>query len=635
MSRPISPLPLQQANFTLRPARRAGRAPMQPLWQLAMGVVLLLMLMVAPGCGGGSGSSVEALADPQDSGSETGELIVTLTDAEGDFLTYTVDVLSLSLTRDNGDVVQALPLSTSVDFAELTEVTEFLTVATVPAGIYTSASIELDFTNHDIMVQDDSGAAVAVQAVDSQGQPLGVVDMRLQLTTSDVIRIARGIPAAFSLDFDLEASNEIMLEETPPVVVVDPLLLATPELEADRQHRVRGVLAAVDVQAQEVLLNVRPFRHRTGQFGEFTLHVNDNTEYDVDGTGYVGDAGLEALAILPTAAPVVALGAVNGSGMMADTVVAGSSVPWTDADVVLGVVAARSGDVLTVKGAQVEFADGRRVFRGTFTVNLTADTSVSAPGLDLPGIQSISVGQRITAWGEFSSDSELQAGRVRMHMNQLSAEVVQSTPLAVDLFALNGRRPAVYNFAGTGVSAADDADPAFYEIDTQNLNSPAAGELVRVRGLVNAFGAAPADFLARTIIEVNTDMRAAVLKVGWQQGTVEPFVSISPERIDVDLEDARKALHVRGVPRAFIDELTQVALLAPADGMGVYAVKVRGAGEVHVYRGFADLVDELISQLDAGRLLHRITSQGKYNVGSQELTTGRAGFVFALAEDQQ
>ena len=134
---------------------------------------------------------------------------------------------------------------------------------------------------------------------------------------------------------------------------------------------------------------------------------------------------------------------------------------------------------------------------------------------------------------------------------------------------------------------------------------------------------------------VQTDARAAFLKIGWEEGSSAPFNSIVAEAIDVDLTEARRALMVRGVPRAFIDEMENIFLLAPAEGQGVYAVQVRGAGEVHMYRQFSDLVDELVAQLDQGRLLHRISVQGAYNVSSNELTAKRAGFVFSANEDAQ
>lgn len=345
---------------------------------------------------------------------------------------------------------------------------------------------------------------------------------------------------------------------------------------------------------------MRPFRHRTSNFGEFRLNVNDNTQYDVDGLGYIGAEGLQAIADLGANSPLVASGNIAQAEMSAEIVVAGSSVPWSDADVVKGVVTARSDDVLTVGGVRIEFADGREVFRGTFTVNLNEDTHVSVPGqvnADF-SIQSVSVGQRVIAWGEFIDDEFINAERITLRMNQLTAEVVQLEPLAVELFFLNGRRPGVFNFAGTGATTEVDADPDFYEIDAALL--PLAlvdqGHLVRIRGLVNRFGSAPDDFLARTVIDVQTDSRAAALKVAWQEGSATPFSSIGGSRIDVDLEEARQALLVRGVPRDFLDELISIALIAPQSGLGVYAIKLRGAGEMHIYRNFDDLVDALVEQ---------------------------------------
>ena len=154
------------------------------------------------------------------------------------------------------------------------------------------------------------------------------------------------------------------------------------------------------------------------------------------------------------------------------------------------------------------------------------------------------------------------------------------------------------------------------------------GDLVRARGLVNGFGMAPADFNARTVVDVDIDSRAALLHLGWMEPTATALTSIAPERIDVDLADARVALKLRGVPQAFIDELQDLALVAPETGRGIYALRVRGVPELHLFRSFADLVDEILEQLAAGNLLHRITAQGQYNVDLEELTVRRAGFVF-------
>ena len=591
------------------------------------------------GCGSSSGSSPAVVDDP-DPVAQEGDILIAITDAEGDFVRYGVDVVSLTLERANGDRVETLPLSTRIDFTELTEVTEFLTIATVPAGNYEAAILTLDYQGAEIVVQDENGDELMATAFDEKGQELTVFDLRLNLTTSDVIRVAPGVPAAFSVDFDLDASNTIDLSTSPPQVTVEPFLLATPELETDREHRVRGALAGVDEAAAEITLRVRPSRHRNGDFGRFTLQVNDDTQYEVDGEGYTGADGLAAVAALPVNAPVVANGSISGRSMMADVVVAGSSVPWTDGDVVKGVVAARSGDELTVRGTRVEYRDGVEIFRGEGTVILGAGTTVTAPGVDNAdlSIDSVSVGQRIVAFGELVDDRTIDAtdGRVAMRMNQLTAAVVTPQPLAVDLYYLNGRRPDVFDFAGTGIDPSLDADPDNYEIDSGALDTSVfeAGKLIRVRGLVNDFGAAPDDFVARTIIDVATEDRPGSLTIGWSEGTQMPFFDLTTTQIDVDLSTARSFLKVRGVPRDITNPLQSAMLAAPADDSGLYAVHVRGSGELHLYRSFAELTNELDEQLDAGASLHRITAHVAYNPDSTEFTTRRASFVFRAAGDE-
>ncbi len=603
-------------------------------WSVFLATILFSLILFTQGCGGG-GSSVPQ-PDPVTPVGE-GQISIVFTDAEEDFVTYAVDVTSLLLEKSNGVTVETVPLSTRIDFTELTDVSEFLTIATVPEGVYESAVLTMDFTTADIVVQDADGNGVNADVVDEDGNPIGVFQVRLSLTTSDVIRISPNVPAAFSLDFDLDASNEIDLTTTPPVVTVQPFLLATPELDRDREHRVRGVLASVDEIDSTVTLKVRPFRHRDGDFGRFTFSVDEDTQYEVDGSGYTGSPGLSAMGMLAENTPVITQGQITDSGLLAKTVLAGSSVPWSNSDVIRGIVTARSGDVLILQGARVEFSDGRDVFRGSHSVIVGENTTVSALGVDTAdlNLDSISVGQRVIVFGEVLDDETFDAseGRVRMAVNQLTAQVVEADPLAVDLFYLNGRRPQLFDFSGTGVTASEDADPDYYQIDTSTLGLGGIenGDLVRVYGLINDFGMAAPDYNARTVVDVETDARAASLHVGWEGGAAMPFTTLSSDRIDLDLSEARVVLKLRGVSIDINNPIEMLALVAPGpDSRSVYAVKVRGTDEIRLFRSFADLVDELNDQLDAGNWLHRIGAHGGYNSTTGELTTGRASFEFGV-----
>ena len=105
---------------------------------------------------------------------ECGTLMLGLTDADGDFDSYTVDVVVASkLEKANGAVFEALPARTRIDFTEYVDLTEFVLAATVQPGVYVGGSITLDYTDAEVFVEvgDDSKEATVV---DASGAPLGL-----------------------------------------------------------------------------------------------------------------------------------------------------------------------------------------------------------------------------------------------------------------------------------------------------------------------------------------------------------------------------------------------------------------------------------------------------------------------------
>ena len=111
-----------------------------------------------------------------------------------------------------------------------------------------------------------------------------------------------------------------------------------------------------------------------------------------------------------------------------------------------------------------------RFLRGDIDVLIGPNTIVTRDGggRNLLRPIAISVGQRIHAFGQVTAtptvDSltlDATAGRVRMKLTHLSGSVVSANPgqVNLDLFAIDGRRPEIFDFTGTGASAATDADP--------------------------------------------------------------------------------------------------------------------------------------------------------------------------------
>src|SRR5579859_3989693 len=121
--------------------------------QLTQACVLALAMLLSA-CGGSISPSTSRATDctrPSTS-DQNGCAYINLADAPGDFLSYTVNVTALTLTRADGTVVNILPANTTVDFAQYSDLSEFLTLASMPQGTYTSGNITLDYTNADIEV---------------------------------------------------------------------------------------------------------------------------------------------------------------------------------------------------------------------------------------------------------------------------------------------------------------------------------------------------------------------------------------------------------------------------------------------------------------------------------------------------
>lgn len=626
--------PLMHGRATVKPygpKRGMGRQ----VFSILLAALVALGVAFASGCSGGGGGATPA----QSAGD--GELTIALTDAEGDFAAYSVDVTGLRLQRSNGDVVEALPLATRVNFAELVDLSELLTTATVPSGSYRSVVVSLDFTHAEIVIQNGADLIPVDRVVDAEGNDVGALNVTLLFGEGDAIAILPGIPAHLTLDFDLDASNEIVSTDPEAVVMVEPTLIASPAFDGAREHRVRGLLAGVDASGSTVTLTVRPFRERSGAFGRFTFATDGDTRYDIDEESFVGGDGLTALAShVGENFPLVAYAMVVDGRLLAQRVLAGSGLPSFDGDWVEGVVAARSGDTLSVRGAIVQPATGTARFRTTAQVLLGDATDVHSRFVDT-GIlskDSISVGQRVTVTGVLAGDVlDATAGKAFMHLNQLTGSVVQADPLAVDLIWLNGLRPDGFDFAGTGIASAvpgtNDADPHNYEIDTTGLSLATieAGDLVRVRGLVNDFGMAPPDFDALTVVDVALSDRAASLRVVWPDATDAPFVNLAADSLDLDLADARVLLHLAGVPLSLSNPVDAITLVPVADVPGRFALRTRGSMEIDLFHSFADWVEALSAHIDAGDRFARLDASGSYTSDGQVLTVRRAAFVLLPA----
>ncbi len=582
----------------------------------ALGLSALLCASLLSGCGGN--------ANDNNTNDDSGEIVIGLTDAEGDFLNYAVDVRSIKLTRADGTEVETLPLNSRIDFAQYVDMTEFITAATIPSGRYVQAKLMLDYSDADIQVEV-AGNPSAADIIDTDGNAVTTLEMAVRLEGRNSLIIAPGVPAHLTLDFDLDASHRVDTTTTPPVATVEPMLLADINLQDPKPHRLRGLLDDVDQTHNHIKLTIRPLLHRQGRFGHLKAHVDGDTMYEINGVSYQGDAGLATMSELPANTWTVVIGMPNRTSrdFLAREVYAGSSVPGADQDSVVGVVTARNGDQLSVDAGVVVTATGRVAFHQQITIDLAIDTPVSRQlSQGEFGKDDISVGQRIAAIGELNQTTMSSPRHIRMLINDIAGDVVSDngTELAIDLQDLNGRRSTVFDFSGTGSSATQDADPANYQVDTNTLSLAGVDpqDPVRVRGFVRPFGQAPADFEAQSVINI-ADVRAALF-VSWGTLNSAPFSSHSDNALVVDLTDTERH-HVKR--RRIVTDLTTLAaaptLQPETDGLGIFAI--RQTGSIQIYRQFDEFSQALAEALDGATSISRLHAQGYFDDSSATFTS--------------
>lgn len=601
-------------------------------------VLIFLSGFGLAGCGGGSGSS------------DGGEVVIGLTDAAGDFNSYTVDVTSVKLKKADGTLVETVPLATKVDFAQCADMTEFLTARTVPAGIYTEMSMTLDYTDADIQVEDNDGNSVqATSIVDEDGNTITTLTIEVVFPDRDRLVVAPGIPAHLTLDFDLASSNRVELTGEGPSVIVLPVLSAEINPKAPKPHRLRGLIDDVSVDEGTFTIIIRPFYHRLIhdkiRFGLMTVNTNEKTVYDIDGMSYAGKAGLEALSELDPLTGAVVMGdlvfADGTPHFEASEVRVGTSIPGRAMDTVTGNVIALNPDEnsVTIRGALF-------VKKGTsgiphITINsdilVTLDKNtvirreMSTEALTL---SDIGVGQRLTVFGSVTSEQNgvpkemdasgeyviIKYSTIKGSVKSVDPVSGTDTPLVIDLKSVDNRPVDVFDFTGTGIDPHDLCiDPGTLDISGIKTNG-----IVKIRGFFT-----PADttshFEAKTIVDV-TEARATLM-VTWKPASDTAFTTVDETGITLDLANVGKFHYIsRGWVVSSLEDLDAVPVIAPAEnGAGRFCILqpsgiFSGNAPVRFYNTYADFASALNAVLKDGGAVRQILARGRFDDASATMT---------------
>ncbi len=312
-------------------------------------VAILFTALMLTACGGATSTTAgqdpiqTAACNPADPATfdECGTILIGLTDADGDFLNYTVDIISLSLETADGRSVEVLPNRTRINFSDYVDLTELVSAATVPPATYVSGTISLDYVDAEVYVESGNSSKRAV-VTDLDGNPLTQTDLRIILSNRDQLTVVKRRAALLQLDFDLAASHVVDVAPNPATAASEAFIVAEVHPVDEKDIRVRGPLIAVNEDAMNYVVAIRPFHDRENDFGRMMVNVSNDTEFEVDGASFLGSDGLRALAVAGLGIPTIARGTLNIAEreFTADLVLAGSSVPGSDRDAIAGNVIA-------------------------------------------------------------------------------------------------------------------------------------------------------------------------------------------------------------------------------------------------------------------------------------------------------
>jgi hypothetical protein len=407
---------------------------------------------------------------------------------------------------------------------------------------------------------------------------------------------------------------------------------------------VRGQLASASTTANDFVLNVQPFHDQTKTTGQLTVGVTPTTTYQVNGTASVGATGLAAIAALPADTMVAAFGTLDKDTQTftATSVLAGTSLENPAKDQVSGTVIARSGNTLTLRRATLWHRDGDFDSENQdVTVTMGTATAVTEEGsMGTFTIADISVGQHIDAFGIASSTTasgsststatlDATAGSVRLDITSAWGVVTSlaTGSITVNLQSLDGLPVSAFNFAGTGT--AMDATAMAYVINTGSLSQTglAVSSPARVAGFVNAFGKAPPNFTAQTLVNFSAVPEALV--VDWTQlGSATAFMGLTATSTSLQLNlTGVDNLHFIQIGPETLD-LTKLATpptIVP-DAMAtneVFTIAHRMKFETDNFNTFADFVKALATDLTATTTVVGVAATGQYDSKANTFTANR------------
>jgi hypothetical protein len=558
------------------------------------------------------------------------------------FSNYLITIDAITLTRNDGAVVEPLSTPEIVDLAQVTDMAELVEAPAVPEGTYVSAQVTLDYTSASIWLNQYGGSVLATP-VDPSGDVMTTATVTITFDPAHPLVITNNVSNRVSLDIDLTAFNSV--DAKTATVTVQPFIVMTPAVADQTVMRARGNLVLTQPPG-DYIMNARPFYDLVSELGAVTVNVSDKTYYNINGSVLTGSAGLAALGALPVNSSVAAYGTLGDLSTITPTfnatqVYAGTSLESELGEYASGTVTSRVGDVVTVRGVTYLTPLGDTFIYPSAQISLAGAAGVAQDGVvnSALSIDDVSIGSQITVYGTGSISTanalsvDATSGLVRIAPSQLygglRSTAAGTTVLSLD--SLNGWPMAAFNFPSTA-AAGPLVDPTNYSINTGSLSvsGVATGELVRMTGAPSAFGAPAPNFTATTATPGTATEQQLVVE--WiNGGAAAPFSSYSRGLV-VDLANADinpGVAYIRTGPSVvLLNSLSASPLITTTGAQGPLVLAVGNdvlTNGVSVYNTLDPFVAQVKNSFPSGTAnrLFRLVAYGQYSSTSNTFVATR------------
>jgi hypothetical protein len=526
--------------------------------------------------------------------------------------------------------------------------------------------VTLDYTSAQIVYDDGSVDGVALTPVDSNGKAVTQVKLTVTLDPSDNFSVVQRGASQLALDLDLGASNAVNL--SAKTVTVTPVIAASAAPIDSKLIRIRGPLIGLSSGTSTTAtgggvftMNIIPFNATSGT-GSLGITTSDTTAFEVNGGVSVGSTGLSALGTLGRGAMTIAYGTLTSSNDVLTTTTDGvttatpepnafGSTASTPGDLIFtasqvlggtsvqggldrisGVVSGRSGNTFAIQDGTLLAIDGTETFlQGTTVVGMGSGTAVTTLGqssTEFGSIQEVTVGSVVDAFGtvtDVSSDNaalDASAGRVRIGTSTASGlvTVTGTGVLEINLLQLDGRAPGAFDFTDSGAAT----NP--YVIDTADLDltNATTGVPVVASGVPNAFGVAPPNFTAGSLLDPTTI--SALLVIDWgSAGTSTPFSALDTTEMDINVHNtgigARHAITVGPQSIDMLGMSTDPVVEPDSSSTTfLFAIGHAASGTVESFNTYTAFASQLQTELASAKAL-TLTAAGIYSSPSLAATS--------------